>query len=74
MAETLQLLAQSRLVHHVSTTVTHEITCWLPKDRRIHKGTRLTLKGDKRTWIVEDQYSTTIIAPQINRKWNVGGL
>jgi hypothetical protein len=53
------------------------LICWLPIDRRIRVGTRLTLKEiPKRDWIVMRAYKTerTSSDMDFSRKWSVGGL
>jgi hypothetical protein len=52
-----------------------EMVCWLEQDSRVHRGSRITVKGDDAVWQVVEQYLGTRMAPnEINRQWKVGGL
>ncbi len=49
------------------------LVCWIPVDKRVKTGVRLTLKGLDGWWSVKEIYSK-----KLNRKphqdWKVGGL
>jgi hypothetical protein len=67
---TMKMLIQSRLRNG-----TTEMVCWLEEDSRVHKGSRITIKGDEAVWQVVDQYlGTKSEYHEINRNWKVGGL
>ena len=49
--------------------------CWLEVDKRVKEGSIVTLKGERKRWKVEKQFTqlrTTEL--QDNKKWKVGGL
>ena len=63
---------------YVQTLLKHDNirqVCWLRKDEVI-KGMHVVLKDvDKRVWIVEKVWSSTVIEKEnINVGWHVGGL
>jgi hypothetical protein len=51
------------------------LVCWLPNDKRLKVGSRITLKEiPKRDWIVNRVYRTVKDYAELNRRWRVGGL
>jgi hypothetical protein len=49
------------------------LVSFLPKDKRVKKGTRLSLKGNDAIWTITKQYPE-IDSSQIQRGWDVGGI
>ena len=49
-----------------------ELVCWIPVDKRVKLGVRLTLKGLDGWWDVDRMYSTVDAKP--HQDWKVGGL
>jgi hypothetical protein len=50
------------------------LTCWLPADAGLKKGSVVTLKSITGKWTVKEIYSIVMEQYEINRKWDVGGL
>jgi hypothetical protein len=49
------------------------LTSWLPQDKRVKLGSRISLDKDPTVWTVMKQYEP-IDSSQIQRGWNVGGI
>ena len=50
------------------------LVCWIPVDKRIGIGTKITLKGLDGWWVVDEMYAATKPKDTINQDWKVGGL
>ncbi len=62
-------LIQVKLKHRNTEMVT-----WIDYDKRIVKGSKISLRDNKdKFYVVEDVYGT-IESEQIHTDWNVGGL
>ena len=60
-------------MHLIQTLLRHENTfqvAFLPVDRRVSKGTVLSLKGDQKHWTVEKQFAEQD-AENIQRGWGL---
>ncbi len=58
---------------HLISGSTH-LVCWLPINRRVRPGTRLTLKKEPGTWTVKEVYGTVLPRAALERGWRVGGM
>ena len=61
------MYVQVRLLQHHK-----ELVCWIPVDKRVKLGVRITLKGLDGWWNVDKMYSITDSKP--HQDWKVGGL
>lgn len=50
------------------------LVCWIPVDKRVKTGVKLTLKGLDGWWRVNEMYFILQSRDNINRDWKVGGL
>ena len=51
------------------------LVCWIPVDKRVKHGVKLTLKdGPEGWWEVLEVYTTQKPVDQIRKTWKVGGL
>ena len=50
------------------------LVCWIPVDKRVSVGVRLTLKGLEGWWLVDEMYSTIKTKDKLHQDWKVGGL
>ncbi len=66
-------MTQVKLVRRDEEQRSVETTLWLPADKRLHKGTTLTLKGEEEWWTVAEVYATKE-RKSIHHDWKVGGL
>ena len=64
---------QVKLTQEIDSQRHQVLICWIPVDKRVQTGVRLTLKGVDGWWSVKEIYSK-----KLNRKphqdWKVGGL
>lgn len=54
---------------------THQIV-WLPNRVGVRPGAYISLEGDKRRWLITEQYKVCKVndKSELDKKWKVGGL